>query len=156
MFYRILLVLILGLSGAWPQTTIPDGPAGQTFKAWLEAFNSGDPAQIEAYCHKYDPKQSADAMKSFRNMTGGFELLQILKGERLHLEFLVKERNSDTKALGSLDVKDAEPAEVIQCGHGRSGANTMQSPTATPSRPNLPTIFKKSATTSTCVLTTAR
>jgi hypothetical protein len=116
MFYRILLVLILGLSGAWPQTTIPDGPAGQTFKAWLEAFNSGDPAQMEAYCHKYDPKQSADAMKSFRNMTGGFELLQILKSERFHLEFLVKERNSDTKALGSLDVKDAEPAEVIQFG----------------------------------------
>lgn len=116
MFCRAFLVLVLGLAAAWPQTTIPDGPAGQTLKAWLEAFNSGDKAQMEAYCHKYDPKESTDRMMSFRNMTGGFELLQILKSERLHVEFLVKERNSDTKAIGSLDVKDAEPAEVIQFG----------------------------------------
>jgi hypothetical protein len=60
MFYRTSLILILGLTAAWPQTTVPDGPAGQTLKAWLEAFNSGDRAQVETYCHKYDPKQSAD------------------------------------------------------------------------------------------------
>jgi len=113
MFCRTCLILILGLTAAWPQATIPEGPAGQTLKTWLEAFNSGDRAQVEAYCHKYDPNQTADGMMSFRNMTGGFELLQILKSERLHLEFLVKERNSETKALGNLDVKDAEPAEVI-------------------------------------------
>jgi len=116
MFYRKCLIFILGLTGAWPQATIPDGPAGQTLKAWLEAFNSGDRAQMEAYCHKYDPNQTADGMMSFRNMTGGFELLQIVKKERLHLEFLVKERSGETKALGNLDVKDAEPAEVIHFG----------------------------------------
>jgi retinol-binding protein 3 len=55
-------------------------------------------------------------MMSFRNMTGGFELLQVLNSDRLHIEFLVKERDSDTRAFGSLDVKDAEPAEVIQFG----------------------------------------
>jgi retinol-binding protein 3 len=115
-FYRTCLVLILGLTATWPQATIPDGPAGQTLTAWLEAFNSGDRAQMEVYCHKYDPNQTADGMMSFRNMTGGFELLQIVKKERLHLEFLVKERNGETKALGNLDVKDAEPAEVIHFG----------------------------------------
>jgi hypothetical protein len=113
---RTLLILFAWLAASWPQATIPDGPAGRTLTAWLEAFNSGDQAQMEAYCRKYEPKQSASRMMSFRNMTGGFELLQILKTERLHLEFLVKERNSDTKALGSLDVKDAEPAEVIGFG----------------------------------------
>jgi hypothetical protein len=116
MFFQTFLVLILGLAIALPQVAIPAGPAGQTLKAWLEAFNSGDRAQIEAYCHKYDPKESVDRMMSFRNMTGGFEILQILKSDRLHLEFLVKERNGDTKAIGSLDVKDAEPAEVIEFG----------------------------------------
>ena len=116
MFYRTCLILILGLSAAWPQGTIPDGPVGKTLRAWLEALNSGDRAQVEAYCHKYDPNQSADGMMSFRNMTGGFELLQVVKSERLHLEFLVKERNGETKALGNLDVKDAEPAQVIHFG----------------------------------------
>jgi retinol-binding protein 3 len=113
MFYRTCLVLMLGLAAAWPQATIPDGPAGRTFKAWLDAFNSGDRAQMEAYCHKYDPNMTVEGMMGFRNMTGGFALLQVLKSERLHLEILVKERNSETRALGTLDVKDAEPAEVI-------------------------------------------
>jgi hypothetical protein len=116
MFYQTFLILILGLASALPQAPISDGPAGKTFKAWLEAFNSGDRAQMETYCHTYDPRQTADGMMSFRNVTGGFEVLRVLKSERLHLEFLVKERDSETKALGSLDVKDAEPAEVIQFG----------------------------------------
>src|ERR1700737_1024057 len=116
MFYRTCLILILGLMAAWPQATIPDGPAGQTLEAWVEGLNSGDRAEMEGYCQKYDPNQSADGMMSFRNMTGGFELLQIVKKERLHLEFLVKERSGETKALGNLDVKDAEPAEVIHFG----------------------------------------
>jgi hypothetical protein len=116
MFLRTFLLLILSVAAAWPQATIPEGPAGQTLKAWLEAFNSGDRVRIETYCQKYDPKQTADAMMSFRNMTGGFELLQILKSDRLHLQFLVKERGGETQALGSLEVKDAEPAEVIQFG----------------------------------------
>ena len=110
------LSLVLVFAAAWPQAPIPDGPAGRTLKAWLEAFNSGDQAQMEAYCHKYEPKQSASRMMSFRNMTGGFDLLQILKSERLNVEFLVKERNSDIRALGSLEVKDAEPAEVVAFG----------------------------------------
>lgn len=116
MFLRPFLIFTLVVATAWPQTVIPEGPAGKTFKAWLEAFNSGDRAKMEAYSHTYDPNQTADGMLSFRNMTGGFELLQILKSDRLHLKFLVKERNSDTKALGSLEVKDADPAEVVQFG----------------------------------------
>jgi retinol-binding protein 3 len=121
MWYRICLVLMSililgGLAAAWPQATIPDGPAGHTLTAWLAAFNSGDRAQMEAYCHKYDPNNSADRMMSFRNMTGGFELVQILKGERLRIEFLVKERNSETKGIGTLDVKDVEPAVVVHFG----------------------------------------
>jgi len=98
------------------QVAIPATPAGNTLQAWLNAFNSGDRAQIDAYCKKFDPKNSADRIMGFRNMTGGFELVQIIKSDRLHLEFLVKERNSDTKAMGDLDVKDGDPAEVVQFG----------------------------------------
>jgi retinol-binding protein 3 len=114
MLLRAFLVFILAAATAWPQTTIPEGPAGQVFKEWLEAFNGGDRARMEAYSHARDPNQSADDMMSFRNMTGGFELLQILKSDRLHLKFLVKEHNSETKALGTLEVKDTEPAQVVQ------------------------------------------
>jgi hypothetical protein len=124
MFHRSCLALLLGLAAAWAQQTapdthtgalpsIPDTPAGHTLKAWLDAFNSGDRALMDAYYHKYDPGRSLDDEMRFRNMTGGFELLKVLKSERLHLEFLVKERNSETQAYGRFDVKDADPAAVV-------------------------------------------
>jgi hypothetical protein len=94
------------------QPTIPDTPGGRTFKAWLDSFNSGDRASMEAYYHKYEPNKSVDREIHFREMTGGFELLKIMKSEPLHLEFLVKERHSDTQAIGKLDVKEGDPAQV--------------------------------------------
>ena len=99
MFSGSGLALILGLAAAFSQTTaprpqppagaqptIPDIPAGRTFKAWLEAFNSADRALLDAYHHKYDPSKSLDNEMQFRRMTGGFNLLQIVKSE-INLEF---------------------------------------------------------------------
>jgi len=112
MFHRSCCFLIVGLASAWAQPIIPDTPVGRTFKAWLEAFNSGDRARLDAYYQKYEPNKSADGMMSFRETTGGFELLGIEQSERLRLEFRVKERRSETTAIGMLEVKDGEPAEV--------------------------------------------
>jgi hypothetical protein len=127
MFSRSCLTLLLALAAAWPAQTapqpqasappaIPETPAGRTFKAWLEAFNSGDRAVLDAYLHKYDPGKPVDREMEFRGMTGGFELLQILKSEPLHLEFLVRERRGETKAIGNLDVKEGDPAVVADFG----------------------------------------
>jgi retinol-binding protein 3 len=118
MWRNRVAVLCLGfLCVVWAvagQVTIPETPAGRTLGAWLTAFNSGDKTQMEEYCKKYDSKQTADGMMGFRGMTGGFELLQILKSEPLHIEYLVKEKNSDTRAVGTTDVKDGNPAVVIE------------------------------------------
>ena len=112
MFWRASLILALLLAPALAQTAVPDTPAGRTFNAWLQAFNSGDRDQLDSYYHKYQPDQSADSLMPFRKMTGGFEVLQILKSEPLQLEVLVKEKNSETKAIAKLDVKGGEPAMV--------------------------------------------
>jgi hypothetical protein len=47
----IALCLSVLLSGfvAQAQTSIPDTPAGKVLRAWLDAFNSGDRAKMEAY-----------------------------------------------------------------------------------------------------------
>jgi len=127
MFYRSCFALVLGLAAAGAQQTprdphageepaIPDTPAGHTFEAWLEAFNSGDRALMEAYYRVYDPSKSVETEKRFRDMTGGFDVQKVVKSERLHLEFLVKERRSDTQAIGKLDVKDGQPALVTSFG----------------------------------------
>jgi hypothetical protein len=112
MIPRICIVLILSFAAAQAQPSIPDTPAGHTFKAWIEAFNSGDQAQMDAYYQKYEPGKNASRMMDFRKRTGGFDLLAIENSEPLEVEFLVKERNSDTKAVGKIDVKDAASGEV--------------------------------------------
>lgn len=98
------------------QPAIPDTPAGRTLKAWFEAFNSGDRARTEAYIQKFDPSRPLDNQMSFRSQTGGFDLISVEKRERTHIEFRVKEKAGPTIALGRLDVKDADPAEVVSFG----------------------------------------
>ena len=127
MFYRSCLALILGLAAAWAEQTprdpqagkepaIPDTPAGHTLAAWLAAFNSGDPALMEAYCRKYDPGKPVENDKRFRDMTGGFDVQKVVNSEPLHLEFLLKERRGGTLAILKLDVNDGEPAVVTSFG----------------------------------------
>ena len=122
-FSKSRLALVLALAAALapqaiPQTpaqappAIPDTPAGHTFKAWLDAFNSGDRALMDAYLHKYDPSKPLDNEMRFRRMTGGFNFLQIVNSQPLHLEFLVKGRSDEITAFGKLEVKDGDPAQV--------------------------------------------
>lgn len=107
-------ILLVSVACAWAQAdAIPDTPAGHTMQAWLDAFNSGERARIQAYLAKYEPTRAVDETVAFRDQTGGFELLGIDKSERLHIEFRVKEKASPTIGLGKLDVSDAEPAVVV-------------------------------------------
>src|SRR6516164_7685654 len=110
MSLRALLAFLLAAACAWSQApAIPDTPAGHTLQAWLDAFNSGDRARMQAYITKYEPTSSVDQTAAFREQTGGFELLGVDKSERLHIEFRVKEKASPTNAVGKIDVKDADP-----------------------------------------------
>src|SRR5262245_25527997 len=113
MALRLAALLFLACACSWPQASvIPDTPAGHALEAWLDAFNSGDRGRIQAYLAKYEPTKQADGTIAFREQTGGFELLGIDKSDRLHVEFRVKEKAGPTTAVGKIEVKDAEPAEV--------------------------------------------
>jgi hypothetical protein len=117
MLLRLILIVVVSATCAWPQVpAIPDTPAGHTLKAWLDAFNSGDRVRIQTYLGKYEPAKTVDETIGFRDQTGGFELLGIDKSERLHIEFRAKEKASPTTAVGKMDVKDADPAEVLHFG----------------------------------------
>jgi retinol-binding protein 3 len=114
---RILLIVFAFWGAAQPQSVgIPDTPAGHTLKVWLDAFNSGDRATEEKYLKTYDPERSLDDEMRFRGMTGGFILMQILKSDPQRIEFMVKERNSDTVGIGKMEVKPGEPAKVASFG----------------------------------------
>ena len=108
----LTLLVFLALFRARAQQVIPETPAGHTLKAWLDAFNSGDRALEEKYLHTYDPTRSLDDEMRFRGMTGGFVLLQIIKSDALSVEFMVKEHNSETMAVGKMEVKSGDLAMV--------------------------------------------
>src|SRR5882762_5105555 len=116
MLCRLFVLLLVGVGCGLAQVTVPDTPAGHTLQAWLAAFNSGDRARIETYVRTVDQSQSVDGMISFRNQTGGFELLSIESSEPLHIRFRVKEKGSDTTGLGNLLVKDGQPPTVDTFG----------------------------------------
>jgi hypothetical protein len=92
--------------------SIPGTPAGQVLKAWLEAFNSGDSARLNAYYQRHQPERPANAEVNFRNSTGGFDLLSIERSDPLHVEYTVKERKSPTTAFGIFDVAAGDPPHV--------------------------------------------
>jgi retinol-binding protein 3 len=93
-------------------TTIPKTPAGEALRAWLDAFNSGDTARLDAYHRRFEPDMTVGDELAFREQTGGFDLLTIERSEPRHLEFTVRVRNSPTTAYGVLDVSSAEPVRV--------------------------------------------
>src|SRR5258708_10192746 len=116
MLCRISVLSVFAVLWASAQPAFPDTPAGRTLKGWFEAFNSGDRERMEAYIQKFDPTRPIDNQINFRNQTGGFDLLSIDQSERTHIEFRVKEKASPTTAIGRIDVKDADPAEVVGFG----------------------------------------
>src|SRR5579862_6037443 len=64
---------------------IPDTPAGAVLRDWLDSFNSGDPARIEAYIGRHKHPDTAGGMLEFQSQTGGFDLLAIGRSDRLHV-----------------------------------------------------------------------
>jgi retinol-binding protein 3 len=109
LFFGLLWV---GTGIGTAQVTIPETPAGETLRAWLDALNSNDRAKVEAYVKSIDPTQTVDGLISFRSQTGGFNLLSIESSEPLHIRFLVKGRSDGITALGNLIVKDSKPPTV--------------------------------------------
>ena len=126
--WRYPLSLCLLTLAAMAQPAIPDTPAGRTFKAWLDAFNSADRARVTAYIQKYEPGKTEhlDMMMQLRDMSGGLDIVSIDKSEPLHIEFHLKERARDVGSSGQLDVKDGEPAIVAQFQLRASGPGSTE------------------------------
>jgi retinol-binding protein 3 len=115
MWHKLLAVVLTlaPLASASAQVTVPDTPSGRVLAAWLEAFNSGDRALIEAYVKKHGgPNDTVDSVLAFRNQTGGFELLSVENSAPLWVEYGVKERGRETRAFGRMVVSAAEPPRV--------------------------------------------
>jgi retinol-binding protein 3 len=113
--HAILLAFLLSLrtSYGWTQISIPKTRSGHVLRAWLDAVNSGNPANIQAYVRSIDPTQTVDWLVSLSQHSGGFSLLSVTsKGPRL-ISFHVKEKESATEAFGSIRVRDSTQLRVL-------------------------------------------
>jgi hypothetical protein len=116
MLGKLFLLLLVSAGAGFAQTAVPDTVAGQALSAWLDAFNSGDRAKIEAYVQKFDPNNSVERIMSFRSQTGGFDLIAILNSQPAAIKFKVKEKGSARVAIGNIRMKDAQSTMVESLG----------------------------------------
>jgi len=118
---------------------IPDSRAGRVLHAWLDAFNSGDSAAIQAYLSKYQPQVPPQGVLQMRNALGALDVVRIFVNQPTHLEFLAKERSSAAYLRGLVDASDADPlvarnlaVRVIPPGAPLEGCPTYRdAPTST-------------------------
>jgi hypothetical protein len=110
--FLLILALLAAPLRARADVTPPDTPAGQTLRAFFEAFNSGEHDRIAAYVKEYDPENNADRLTSFSNQTGGFTLVSILHSTPDRLTFLVHGRADNIDAFGVLQLAGTAPPRV--------------------------------------------
>jgi CubicO group peptidase (beta-lactamase class C family) len=102
--FALLLCSLLSMP-AFAQ--VPASGARQVLDEWLEAFNSGDRAQMEAFGTRHDQKQPLEELLQFRKNTGGFRLIRIESEAPEKATALVQEAESDTVAR--MEVVLSEP-----------------------------------------------
>lgn len=97
-----------------PAQSIPDTPAGRALGSWLDAFNSGNRARIEAFDDAHLIWWTLDEWMALRASTGGYELLSITGSGRLWITFRAQEKAGPSQFIGSLVVSSSNPALISE------------------------------------------
>lgn len=103
------MIFVLVLSA---QTAIPATPAGQALRAWLEAYNSGDRARVEAFVQKFEPSVPADSLMAFRNSNRPIEFVGIDKADDHHITFQARQSGNSHRVTGELAVTGKSSIEI--------------------------------------------
>src|SRR5688572_29147785 len=79
------------------QTQLPDTPAGNQAKAWLESFNAGDAEKHKEFLRKHAPSrlERFDREMGVREMSGGFDVKKVEESTPTKILALLQERASD-------------------------------------------------------------
>jgi hypothetical protein len=112
-FLGALLCLLPGITLADPTVpVIPNTPAGRALASWLEVFNSGDSARMDSFDQTHVPWLSHDRAMGLLARTGGFDLENVEKSDRLWVMFRAREKTSSKEVLGRLVVMSDNPAVI--------------------------------------------
>src|ERR687897_936917 len=98
------------------QTQLPDTPAGNQAKAWLEVFNAGDAVKHKEFLRQNAPSRldRADREMGFRELTGGFDVKKVEESTPTKIVALVQERASDQFARFTVEVDASEQHQITR------------------------------------------
>ncbi|MGH9331190.1 MAG: serine hydrolase domain-containing protein, partial [Vicinamibacterales bacterium] len=114
---RCAILALLLATSVPAQPAVPDTPAGKVFSAWLGAFNSADRERIRSFNETYRREAPpVEQALTFREQTGGFDLVRVEKSEATTLVALLKERAGDTVARLELSLDSETPPKVSRMG----------------------------------------
>ena len=99
------------------QAQLPNTPAANQAKAWLDVFNAGDVDKYKEFVRNNfaaNLQQRADRDARFREMTGGFEVKKIEESTPTKVVALLQERLSDQIGRMTIEVEAAEPHTITR------------------------------------------
>ena len=90
---------------------LPDTPAGNQAKGWLEVFNAGNVEKRREFLQKNYPSrlERFDRETEMRRSTGGFDVLKVAESTPNKIVLLIQERMGDQIAQFTVEVEPAPP-----------------------------------------------
>jgi CubicO group peptidase (beta-lactamase class C family) len=115
--FAALLFFINGAcvaQSALPQ--LPDTPAANQAKGWLEVFNAGDVEKRRAFLQKNYPSrlERFDRETEMRRGTGGFDVMKVAESTPTKIVLLIQERLGEQFAQFTVEVEPAPPHAIKQ------------------------------------------
>src|ERR1051325_10868715 len=109
--------LLFFFNGAcFAQSQLPDTPAANQAKGWLEVFNAGDVEKRRAFLQKNYPSrlERFDRETEMRRGTGGFDVKKVEESTPTKIVLLIQERLGDQVARFTVEVEPAPPHAIKQ------------------------------------------
>jgi D-alanyl-D-alanine carboxypeptidase len=109
--------LLFFINGACvAQTQLPDTPAGNQAKGWLDVFNAGDPQKRRAFLQTNYPSrlERFDRETEMRRGTGGFDVMKVAESTPTKIVLLIQERLGAQFAQFTVEVEPAPPHVIKQ------------------------------------------
>ena len=95
---------------------LPDTPAANQAKGWLEVFNAGDVEKRRAFLQKNYPSrlERFDRETEMRRGTGGFDVMKVAESTPTKIVLLIQERMGDQSAQFTVEVEPTPPHAIKQ------------------------------------------
>src|ERR1044071_2636510 len=95
---------------------LPDTPAGNQAKGWLEVFNAGDVEKRREFLQTNYPSrlERFDRETEMRRATGGFDVVKVAESTPTKITLLIQERLGDQVARFTVEVEPAPPNAIKQ------------------------------------------